>query len=179
MKQTLAAAIACLVLAAPALAQNAVPEMSEQEILERFEKQKTRGLSIAPIGDDGERAEAGAAIEPQIPEEEQVNVSIVFDFDSAALRSDQRPKLANLCSAMQEADVELFRVVGHTDAAGAAEYNERLSRLRAEEVVRYLVSDCGIAGERLEAVGMGERLLYDAENPRADVNRRVEFQVLG
>ena len=177
MMKALAIALTCMTLGAPALAQDAA-ELSEQEIIDRFERQKTRGLSIAPSEEQQEASETGAAIESDIPQEEQVNISIEFDFDSASLRPDQRPKLANLCSAMQSADVELFRVVGHTDAAGTDDYNERLSRLRAEEVVRYLVSDCGISADRLEAVGMGERNLYDAENPRADVNRRVEFQAL-
>lgn len=178
MRKSLAV-LACLVLGAAASAQEALPDLSQQEILNRFEQQKTRGLSIAPVGGAAQPAAPGAAITPDIPDEAQVNISIVFDFDSAALRADQKPKLANLCGAMRESDVKLFRVLGHTDSAGAAEYNERLSQLRAEEVVRYLVGDCGIAAERLEAVGVGERELYDAENPRADVNRRVEFQVLG
>lgn len=179
MMKPLAMMLAGLALGTAAVAQDGLPDLSQQEILNRFEQQKTRGLSIAPLGQAATPAETGAAIAPNIPDEAEVNVSIVFDFDSAALRADQKPKLANLCGAMQESDVRLFRVLGHTDAAGSAEYNERLSQLRAEEVVRYLVSDCGIAADRLEAVGIGERDLYDPENPRADVNRRVEFQVLG
>ena len=79
---------------------------------------------------------------------------------------------------MQNVDVEMFRIVGHTDAAGSASYNERLSLLRAEEVKRHLVSDCGIAETRLQAVGVGEQFPLDKDDPRADVNRRVEFQAL-
>lgn len=110
--------------------------------------------------------------------EMQVNAFITFDFDSAALRPDQAPKLAQLCSVMKSSDIALFRIVGHTDAAGAEDYNERLSRLRAEEVQRHLVGTCGIDATRLEAIGLGERFLLNEEDPRSGENRRVEFQAL-
>ena len=51
--------------------------------------------------------------------------------------------------------------------------------LRAQEVKRHLVSDCGIAETRLKAVGLGESAPYNENDPRADENRRVEFQALG
>lgn len=179
MRMPLVIILACVMSAAVAHAQVGIPTLSQEEIAKRFERQKTRGLVIAPASQGAAQAEPGAAVEyAKVADEDVVNVRIVFDFDSAALRPDQKPQLASLCGAMKEVDVQVFRIVGHTDAAGSDEYNERLSRLRAEEVKRYLVSECGIAAERLEAVGMGKRALYDPENPRADVNRRVEFQVV-
>jgi len=115
----------------------------------------------------------------QLAPELQVNVRIEFGFDSAALAPSQLPLLSQLCNVMQASDIQLFRIVGHTDASGTVEYNERLSLLRAQEVQRYLVRDCGIAADRLEAVGMGPRFLFNEENPRSGENRRVEFQALG
>jgi OOP family OmpA-OmpF porin len=41
-----------------------------------------------------------------------------------------------------------------------------------------MVSDCGIAEDRLEAIGVGESFLLDETDPRGDENRRVEFQAL-
>jgi OOP family OmpA-OmpF porin len=108
----------------------------------------------------------------------QVNVRITFPFDSAVLTEDQVPKLDQLCEVMSQSDIGLFRIVGHTDAAGSDAYNERLSLLRAEEVVRYFTGTCGLDASRLEAVGMGERFLADPADPRAGDNRRVEFQAL-
>ena len=102
-----------------------------------------------------------------------------FDFDSAALRDDQKPKLQDLCVALKSADVQMIRILGHTDSSGSASYNERLSKLRAEEVKRFLTADCGFPAFRMEAQGVGERFPFDPENPAADVNRRVEFQALG
>ena len=41
-----------------------------------------------------------------------------------------------------------------------------------------LVTDCGIAATRLEAIGLGERFLSNDGDPRAPENRRVEFQAM-
>ncbi len=114
----------------------------------------------------------------RIDEPMQVNLNIQFGFDSAAIGDDQLPALRQMCTVMQRSDINLFRIVGHTDAAGSDAYNERLSALRAAEVARWLVSDCGIEAGRLETMGLGKRFLKNPENPRGDENRRVEFQAL-
>ncbi|WP_292266234.1 hypothetical protein [Marivita sp.] len=54
-----------------------------------------------------------------------------------------------------------------------------MSLLRAKEVKRHLVTECGIPENRLEAIGMGESAPFNAADPRSDENRRVEFQALG
>lgn len=108
----------------------------------------------------------------------QVNLNIAFGFDSATLQADQAPVLAQMCRVMKASDIALFRIVGHTDAAGTAEYNQVLSQLRAQEVQRYLVNACGIEPARLQAVGLGEQFLADPVDPKAAINRRVEFQAL-
>ncbi|MDX2484777.1 MAG: OmpA family protein [Pseudodonghicola sp.] len=169
--------------AAPVRAQS---DMTAQEIAEAFKKQKTRGLVIVPTGQPAVSGEATsvtpAATEPSysaVEKSDQVNIQISFDFDSAALREDQKPKLATLCEVMKAVDVEQFQIIGHTDSSGGAAYNQRLSLLRAQEVKRHLVSACGIGADRLDAIGMGEKAPFDTADPRADVNRRVEFQALG
>lgn len=157
--------------------------MSQEQMQGALERQRTRGLAISPASQGGTPAATESSATqvslPTVPKEDQVNINIRFDFDSAALREDQKPKLRVLCNAVKGAEVQMLRILGHTDASGTASYNQRLSKLRAEEVKRFLVSDCGLAADQLEAVGVGERFPYDEENPRADVNRRVEFQALG
>lgn len=113
-----------------------------------------------------------------LPEDLQVNVRITFDYDSATIKADQTPVLEQMCRVMKASDIKKFRIMGHTDSAGSDAYNDKLSLLRAEEVKRRLVSDCGIEAERLEAMGLGERFLYDQTNPSSGDNRRVEFQAL-
>lgn len=180
----------------PALSQSAdASSDTAEELLEKFNNQlgTTRGLVLAPSGDDAAAADENATADEnttnivnatatdefiQIPEEDQVNIQITFDFDSSALRDDQKPKLATLCQVINSVEIDLFRIVGHTDASGSADYNKNLSLLRAQEVKRHMVNDCGIPETRLEAIGVGESFLLDSEDPRGDVNRRVEFQAL-
>ncbi|WP_252733960.1 OmpA family protein [Paracoccus marinaquae] len=130
----------------------------------------------------GTTVAASAAVQPmlvgQLAPELQVNLQINFGFDSAALAENEKPKMQKICQAMKQSDVQVFRIIGHTDTAGSDEYNQKLSLLRANEVKRFLVDDCGIGAARLDPVGMGERLPFNAENTRADENRRVEFQAL-
>lgn len=113
-----------------------------------------------------------------LPEELQVNVRISFDYDSAVIKADQKPVIDQMCRVMKASDIKLFRIMGHTDAAGSDAYNEKLSFMRAEEVKRALVSECGIAPDRLEAMGLGKRFLFDKTDPKGAENRRVEFQAM-
>jgi outer membrane protein OmpA-like peptidoglycan-associated protein len=178
---------ALFALAGPALAQS--EDLSTDEIKDAFNKQKTRGLVIVPSGQSATAA-TGTSASAQtevtttqgytaVDRADQVNIKINFDFDSAALREDEKPKLANLCEAMKAVDVAVFQIIGHTDSSGSASYNQNLSLLRAEEVKRHMVSNCGIEENRLEAIGLGESAPFNTDDPRSDENRRVEFQALG
>ncbi len=160
------------------------------------ENGQTRGLTLSTIeaGSDAVEAAVGAnealietatgetRLAPetfaQLDPERQVNIRVVFGFDSAALTEDQKPKLNQLCQVIEKTDIHQFRVIGHTDAKGGEAYNSKLSLLRAKEVVRFFVNDCGIDAARLEAIGVGEQFLYDDTNPDAGENRRVEFQAI-
>lgn len=190
LSQISKASVFLLCLAAvPGHAQQAASEeLSVEEITEAFRKQKTRGLVIVPnaaVPDTTSQAVQGttvaAATEEYTPvaRETQINVQISFDFDSAALRPDQEPKLANMCTSMKLMNGTVFQIIGHTDSSGSSAYNERLSLLRAQEVRRHLISSCGIAGTMLKAIGLGETAPFNSADPRADENRRVEFQALG
>ncbi len=103
---------------------------------------------------------------------------INFAFNSSNISAESAPVLDEAVNQLaSNTDVGLL-VVGHTDAIGSAEYNQKLSVLRAEAVFRYLVNR-GIAPERMTVSGMGE------SNPVADNeteqgrarNRRVELKV--
>lgn len=66
-----------------------------------------------------------------------------------------------------------FRIEGHTDVVGSAEYNLDLSRRRAQEVVEFLVGHGADRG-LFEVTGFGFERLFDPAAPRAAANRRVE-----
>jgi len=74
--------------------------------------------------------------------------------------------------------LDQIRIEGHTDAMGDDERNLALSRARAEEVLRILVT-LGVEPSRLVANGFGEsRPIDDNSTPEGRArNRRVEFHI--
>ena len=178
------AVLSLTLAAAPIHAQSSNGELTAEEIANLFAKQKTRGLVLAPstAATTVTDTAAAAATEPTyqpVAADQQINLSISFDYNSSSLRGDQKPKLATMCEVMKTVDVNRFQVIGHTDSSGSAAYNQTLSEARAEAVMNYLVTDCGVPADRLMAVGVGETAPLDAAHPASDVNRRVEFQALG
>ena len=176
-------ALVFAVSATSAFAQDDSTLTAEQLAAKFMAQQATRGLVIAP-SDGGAAAPAdGATALPadttyaSVDPTAQVNFQIKFAFDSAALAPDEISKLTTLCEVIKTSDIAQFKIIGHTDSSGKDAYNQSLSLLRAEEVKRRLIEDCGVPDAKLLATGVGEAFPLDAANPKADVNRRVEFQV--
>ncbi len=103
---------------------------------------------------------------------------ISFDHDSARISDDSFSLLDEFGKALTGAlKGAVLTVGGHTDSAGNGDYNLRLSKLRAESVVAYLVSNFEIEQKRLRIEAFGEDVPIasnDSEAGRAR-NRRVEF----
>ncbi|MCU1245760.1 MAG: cell envelope biosis protein OmpA [Acidobacteria bacterium] len=113
----------------------------------------------------------------------ELNVSVknevLFDFNSASLRSGSRRSLADMADVFNRYSNTRISVEGHTDSVGSASYNERLSERRADNVANYL-GNLGVRGSRIDAVGYGEsqpRSSNNSANGR-QMNRRVEIHVL-
>lgn len=125
---------------------------------------------LRDAGDIGE-ALAGAG---------RIDLNILFDFARATLRPDSLPQLDELGRILLAPPLATRRValLGHTDAVGDAAANLRLSRERAATVADYLVRAFGIAPQRFDVQGHGERRLKTPQTPEADVNRRVEVVLL-
>ena len=173
--------------------------MTAQEIFNRLKAQasetsvrsggsSTRGLSVS-YGNPGPRPsytirEAGVPVTrvelySSVDTARRVNISILFDRNSASLKPATRDVLAELCTAIQTVGVSVqnrFKIVGHTDKSGRADYNLRLSDARAREVRRYLIEECDLVPSKLIAVGEGERQ-SPPDTPAISPNeRRVEIQ---
>lgn len=104
--------------------------------------------------------------------------SLLFDFDSAALRPEARDQLRSLAQNLQEYPNTDLVIVGHTDAVGSDEYNMGLSRRRANSAADYLRSQ-GVSSPRITTVGKGERepiASNDTDYGRQE-NRRVEVAI--
>lgn len=105
-----------------------------------------------------------------------IDIEINFDYDSAEIRASSLEDVDSLGKALTSDTLAGSRIVlnGHTDAAGSEAYNQDLSDRRAAAVRDYLISNFGIAGDRLIAIGYGEERLKNTEDPLAEENRRVE-----
>lgn len=81
----------------------------------------------------------------------------LFDFDKSVLRPAGKDALDEFVGKMKaHPEVDLLLVTDHTDQIGTDKYNQKLSERRAAAVKAYLVSK-GIAADRIETVGMGEK----------------------
>jgi len=69
-------------------------------------------------------------------------------------------------------------VIGHTDTVGSLDFNDKLSRARADRM-RELLIERGLPGERIQAAGRGKRelLVPTEDNVSEPKNRRVEINV--
>ena len=100
----------------------------------------------------------------------------LFDFDKATIRNTAAiDSVVNLLTQTPSLHVS---IIGHTDARGNANYNQRLSETRANAVAEYLRSK-GVASDRIKVSGVGEEQSVadnQTEEGRAK-NRRVEFVI--
>lgn len=101
---------------------------------------------------------------------------VLFATASAELQSGAHRNLDKLVDFLNEYPERGVLIEGHTDNVGSVDYNQGLSRRRAESVMSYLVRQ-GIASQRLSAAGLGmDRPV--ASNDTASgrqQNRRVEI----
>ncbi|HEX7153112.1 MAG TPA: OmpA family protein [Thermoanaerobaculia bacterium] len=103
---------------------------------------------------------------------------ILFDTDSAALRSASRSTLNELATNFRQYPDNVIIVEGHTDSTGSDAHNQRLSENRASAVADYLI-DGGVAPSAITVYGYGEsrpKGTNDTAEGR-QTNRRVEIHI--
>lgn len=109
----------------------------------------------------------------------EVNSTINFAFNSAALDADARATLTRQASWIKQFPEVRFRVYGHTDLVGSNAYNRALGLRRARAAVAFLTSQ-GINRSRLEAVASFGETRPVVETPnRERRNRRTVTEVSG
>lgn len=104
--------------------------------------------------------------------------NITFEKNSSALTTIAKSTLDKASSALLENPTVKIRIEGHTDTSGNPELNLRLSKQRAQSVLKYLV-DSNIDNSRLEADGYGDQFPIAPNDTKAGriKNRRIEIKV--
>jgi outer membrane protein OmpA-like peptidoglycan-associated protein len=106
----------------------------------------------------------------------QALYGIYFDTDSAVVKPESQPQVAELVKFLQANPSQAIYVVGHTDMTGPLERNLELSKRRAESVVAALTA-AGIPAARVTARGVGPLapVASNAGESGRALNRRVEI----
>ena len=106
------------------------------------------------------------------------NSGILFGFDSSELRPEARENLRTLAESLQDYPNADIMIVGHTDAVGSEDYNQRLSERRASSAASYLVTQ-GVPRNRMSTFGKGETEPVASNDTDAgrQQNRRVEVAI--
>jgi peptidoglycan-associated lipoprotein len=80
---------------------------------------------------------------------------VLFDYDAATVREDQRGTLQKNADFMRRWLTTRISVEGHADSRGTNEYNLALGQRRANALRDYMVS-LGVSGDRMVVVSKGE-----------------------
>ena len=116
----------------------------------------------------------GCAVPPR-----RVLQGVAFKLNSSELTESAKMLLNQEVVYLKKYPDTDYQLIGYTDSTGAEDYNDQLSKQRAESVKHYMVNN-GVKSTRLTTVGMGSK------DPRADnhvhegriENRRVEMKLI-
>lgn len=88
-------------------------------------------------------------------EDISITLNVLFDTDKATIKNTFYDDINNVASFMAKNPTATVTIEGHTDSQGSAEYNQQLSKRRADAVRQELIKQ-RIDAKRLLAVGYGE-----------------------
>lgn len=121
-------------------------------------------------------APAPAAAPPAAAPVQSRSFIVFFDWNSATLTERARQIIAEAAQQARAQRSARIEVAGHADRTGTVQYNQTLSRRRAETVAAELVR-LGVAREEIVITALGESqpLVPTGPNVREPQNRRVEI----
>lgn len=123
---------------------------------------------------------APAAAKHPPTEKVTLDTDTYFDFDKATLKPEGQRKLDEIATRLKQMELEVVVATGHTDSIGTENYNEILSRRRAEAVKTFLESR-SLPADRIHIDARGEKqpVASNASRDGRAKNRRVEVEVVG
>ncbi len=130
--------------------------------------------------------------EPVEPEYEDIEVeinkpirlsNIYYDLDDDKILVDAEKDLSVLLDLMQRYPDMVIELSSHTDYQGGNDYNENLSKRRADSAKKWL-TERGIEATRIQAVGYGEKVPATVDsisiegNPKLQVGWVLDFNLV-
>lgn len=142
---------------------------------ETTEASSSDGFTLEQAADLAESLEDANVEEREHTIKLTFGTGLLFDFDSASLRSEARTHLSNLAQSLRENANTHVVIVGHADSVGTEAYNQELSERRAAAAARVLREE-GVAADRIESEGRGETdpVADNRTEEGRQRNRRVE-----
>src|SRR5690606_815083 len=91
-------------------------------------------------------------------EQEKIDVDpIYFEFDSAKITPQAAEELNKVIYVMNQFPDVKIKIESHADCRGSADYNRKLTDLRAKSTQKYILEQGEIDPSRIEsAIGYGE-----------------------
>lgn len=127
-----------------------------------------------------EQATQGTGIDVTRTADNQLKLNVPndvsFDVNSANIKPELRSVLDTFANSLRGDQSAQLTIVGHTDSSGSDAINNPLSLERARSVKDYLAAR-GVAGNRIETMGRGERepVADNSTDAGRARNRRVEM----
>jgi len=108
---------------------------------------------------------------PVLAEKVTIELEVLFDTDKAIVKPNYYDKISEVADFMTQYPNTVVTIEGHTDSRASDSYNQALSQRRVDAVKAVLITQFGLAPDRLNAIGYGE------SKPRAS-NNTVEGRQL-
>jgi OmpA-OmpF porin, OOP family len=108
------------------------------------------------------------------------NTTVQFGSGKATLTKADQQMLDEFAQQIAQQKHYIVQIQGFTDATGSPEYNNQLSRRRADAVIQYLAAKYNVPPYRVYLIGLGENSPVAQNNTSAGraKNRRVDVQLL-
>jgi len=145
---------------------------------ETIKKHVIPPVEVIPVVKKEKKAPKTNKFETQ-PTDKALNLHIQFQYKSTEVAKSSYATLHEYADFLKKHSEYRAKIIGYTDSIGSAKYNKKLSKKRADSVVKLLIKE-GVNPSQLLAVGMGEA------NPIADnateagraQNRRIEAKLI-
>lgn len=115
----------------------------------------------------------------------ELPADVLFAFDKAELTPEATNALTKAADLIRQGAPGEIEIVGHTDSKGSDDYNDDLSRRRAQAVADWFGQQVGVRQRSFEVIGRGEiepvvpnETADGADDPEGRAkNRRVEVVI--